>query len=161
MTSKLHVRGPVGVNELTTYKYKIYGEGQVKLNWKGNFGYSGLLAIIIVGSILSFIPLSLIMLPLGYLASTYHIPLSIVILIATILFFFKEKPKFETMTKIFLKYPKFSNMIDNQIRGLQQFSSLPSTLSKIPKRGLLLFRLLNVSFWVTCFSSLGYILTFN
>ncbi|PAF42264.1 glutamate-5-semialdehyde dehydrogenase [Helicobacter sp. 11S03491-1] len=30
-TSKLHARGPMGIDSLTTYKYKIYGEGQVRL----------------------------------------------------------------------------------------------------------------------------------
>ena len=29
-TNKLHARGPMGVNELTTYKFKIYGNGQVR-----------------------------------------------------------------------------------------------------------------------------------
>jgi glutamate-5-semialdehyde dehydrogenase len=29
-TNKLHARGPMGINELTTYKYKIYGEGQTR-----------------------------------------------------------------------------------------------------------------------------------
>ncbi len=29
-TNKLHARGPMGINELTTYKYKIYGSGQVR-----------------------------------------------------------------------------------------------------------------------------------
>jgi glutamate-5-semialdehyde dehydrogenase len=29
-TNKLHARGPMGVNDLTTYKFKIYGEGQVR-----------------------------------------------------------------------------------------------------------------------------------
>ena len=29
-TNKLHARGPMGVNELTTYKYKIYGSGQIR-----------------------------------------------------------------------------------------------------------------------------------
>lgn len=29
-TNKLHARGPMGVNELTTYKYKIYGSGEVR-----------------------------------------------------------------------------------------------------------------------------------
>lgn len=29
-TSKLHARGPMGVNDLTTYKFKIYGNGQIK-----------------------------------------------------------------------------------------------------------------------------------
>jgi len=29
-TNKLHARGPMGVNELTTYKYKIYGTGQIR-----------------------------------------------------------------------------------------------------------------------------------
>lgn len=29
-TNKLHVRGPVGANDLTTYKYKIYGNGQIR-----------------------------------------------------------------------------------------------------------------------------------
>lgn len=29
-TDKLHARGPVGLKELTTYKYKIYGNGQIR-----------------------------------------------------------------------------------------------------------------------------------
>jgi len=29
-TSKLHARGPMGINELTTYKFKIYGNGQIR-----------------------------------------------------------------------------------------------------------------------------------
>jgi glutamate-5-semialdehyde dehydrogenase len=27
---KLHARGPMGLRELTSYKYVIYGEGQVR-----------------------------------------------------------------------------------------------------------------------------------
>lgn len=29
-TNKLHARGPMGINELTTYKFKIYGQGQIR-----------------------------------------------------------------------------------------------------------------------------------
>ncbi len=29
-TNKLHARGPMGINDLTTYKYKIYGKGQIR-----------------------------------------------------------------------------------------------------------------------------------
>lgn len=29
-TCKVHARGPLGLSELTTYKYKIYGEGQIR-----------------------------------------------------------------------------------------------------------------------------------
>jgi glutamate-5-semialdehyde dehydrogenase len=29
-TQKLHARGPVGLNELTSYKYVIHGEGQIR-----------------------------------------------------------------------------------------------------------------------------------
>jgi glutamate-5-semialdehyde dehydrogenase len=29
-TNKLHSRGPMGINDLTTYKYKIYGNGQTR-----------------------------------------------------------------------------------------------------------------------------------
>ena len=29
-TNKIHARGPMGINELTTYKYKIYGSGQIR-----------------------------------------------------------------------------------------------------------------------------------
>ena len=29
-TNKLHARGPMGINELTTYKFKLYGNGQIR-----------------------------------------------------------------------------------------------------------------------------------
>jgi len=29
-TNKLHARGPMGINELTTYKFKVYGNGQIR-----------------------------------------------------------------------------------------------------------------------------------
>ena len=29
-TDRLHARGPCGLNELTTYKYVVYGDGQVR-----------------------------------------------------------------------------------------------------------------------------------
>ena len=29
-TNKLHSRGPMGIDDLTTYKYKIYGDGQIR-----------------------------------------------------------------------------------------------------------------------------------
>lgn len=29
-TNKLHARGPMGINDLTTYKYKVYGKGQIR-----------------------------------------------------------------------------------------------------------------------------------
>ena len=29
-TDKLHARGPMGLEELTSYKYRLYGEGQVR-----------------------------------------------------------------------------------------------------------------------------------
>lgn len=29
-TDKLHARGPMGLRELTSYKYKIYGDGQIR-----------------------------------------------------------------------------------------------------------------------------------
>ncbi|NLM99472.1 MAG: gamma-glutamyl-phosphate reductase, partial [Campylobacteraceae bacterium] len=29
-TNKLHARGPMGINDLCTYKYKIYGSGQIR-----------------------------------------------------------------------------------------------------------------------------------
>ena len=29
-TNKLHSRGPMGINDLTTFKYKIYGQGQIR-----------------------------------------------------------------------------------------------------------------------------------
>jgi len=34
-TQKLHARGPMGLKEMTTYKYKIYGEGQIR-KWNIN-----------------------------------------------------------------------------------------------------------------------------
>ena len=29
-TQKLHARGPMGLSELTTMKYKVYGSGQIR-----------------------------------------------------------------------------------------------------------------------------------
>jgi len=29
-TNKLHARGPMGINDLTTYKYKVFGDGQIR-----------------------------------------------------------------------------------------------------------------------------------
>ncbi|MCD6583150.1 MAG: gamma-glutamyl-phosphate reductase, partial [Candidatus Omnitrophica bacterium] len=29
-TDKLHARGPMGLEELTTYKYVVYGDGQIR-----------------------------------------------------------------------------------------------------------------------------------
>jgi glutamate-5-semialdehyde dehydrogenase len=29
-TNKLHARGPMGINDLTTYKFKIYGKGHAR-----------------------------------------------------------------------------------------------------------------------------------
>lgn len=29
-TNKLHSRGPMGINDLTTFKYKVYGQGQIR-----------------------------------------------------------------------------------------------------------------------------------
>ncbi len=29
-TNKLHARGPMGINDLTTYKFKVYGNGQIR-----------------------------------------------------------------------------------------------------------------------------------
>ena len=29
-TQKLHARGPMGLKELTSYKYQVYGTGQVR-----------------------------------------------------------------------------------------------------------------------------------
>jgi glutamate-5-semialdehyde dehydrogenase len=29
-TDKFHARGPCGLNELTTYKYVVYGDGQIR-----------------------------------------------------------------------------------------------------------------------------------
>ena len=29
-TQKLHARGPMGLKELTSYKYKVYGNGQIR-----------------------------------------------------------------------------------------------------------------------------------
>jgi len=30
-TNKLHARGPMGIEDLTTYKFKIYGNGQIRV----------------------------------------------------------------------------------------------------------------------------------
>ena len=35
-TNKIHARGPVGVEGLVGYKYRVYGEGHVVKGWKGD-----------------------------------------------------------------------------------------------------------------------------
>jgi len=35
-TNRLHARGPMGLRELTTYKYVIHGTGQVRVLSRGN-----------------------------------------------------------------------------------------------------------------------------
>ena len=155
-TSKFHARGPIGINELTTYKYKIYGEGQIKVNWIGSFGYFELLFIILFTALVEFIPETLLMLPIGYLLALYNVPMFISMLLAVILFLFKEESKYKILEKIFFKYPKLSNIICSNIKGTEQFSSITSILGKMPKKGKLLYKLVNVSFWVSSLTFLGY-----
>ena len=32
-TGRLHARGPVGANQLTSFKYIVNGDGQIRPNW--------------------------------------------------------------------------------------------------------------------------------
>jgi glutamate-5-semialdehyde dehydrogenase len=157
-TSKLHARGPIGLRELTIYKYKIYGDGQIKVSWLYRFGYSGILTILSLGAILSFLPASIVMLPLGYLSFKYEVPFILTIFLGVIIMFVlsPKKPKFKILKSIFSKYKFFSEFINRNIKGLEQFSSLPSALSKMPQKGILLFKLLNITFWITLFTLVGY-----
>ncbi len=47
-TQKLHARGPMGLRELTSYKYKVHGDGQIRTKSSG--AEKGSLTVAIIGS---------------------------------------------------------------------------------------------------------------
>ena len=159
-TSKLHARGPIGLKELTIYKYKIYGDGQIKVDWLERFGYVGLLSTIILGALLSFLPFSLVMLPIGYFSNLNDVPLLLTLLggIISIYAITAKKPTFKILHTIMKKNENLARFIHRQIKGLEQFSSLPSALSKMPAKGIMIYKILNTTFWVSIMTLVGYAL---
>jgi len=180
-TNKLHVRGPLRINALTTYKYKIYGEGTTKLTWSGYFTPFSFFATLIIGML--FVPtlISVSMIPLGYLAHQKHMNLLFLILPFSFIFmglgliakFKLEKSKSRSMKFIakafyvyseqlfklenrFEKYPKFSDYLVQKLKGLRQFISLPSALTKLPKKAFIIFTIIHSLFWTTLFALIGY-----
>ena len=182
-TNKLHVRGPLRIDALTTYKYKIYGEGTTKLTWSGYFTPFSFFGTLIMG--LLFVPtlISFTMLPLGYFASHENINL-LYILIPFIFIFtslgliskFKIEKSNNKILKYFAKafyvhpkqllklekkfenYPRFSDYLVSKLKGLKQFISLPSALTKLPKKAFIIFTTLHSLFWTTLFMLMGYAL---
>ena len=182
-TNKLHVRGPLRIDALTTYKYKIYGDGTTKLTWSGYFTPFSFFTTLIIG--LLFLPtlISFIMLPLGYMAYKEEINLFLLIIPSIFIFitlglfskfkiekgnnsalkyfsrlFYVHPKQLLKLEKRFEKYPQFSNYLVSKLKGLKQFISLPSALTKLPKKAFVIFTILHSIFWTTLFSSIGYIL---
>lgn len=158
-TSKIHARGPIGVNELTSYKYQIYGDGQIKISWIDHFNYAGLISLILLGAILSFPLNGFILLPLAYIGTLLSLPLPLSLSLGISILFLLQPKKlnFLKMKNIFRKYKTLSTYINNQIDGLEQFVSLPSALSQIPKKGETVFKILNSIFWGSIFITIGHL----
>ena len=180
-TNKLHVRGPLRIDALTTYKYKIYGEGTTKLTWSGYFTPFSFFATLIIGML--FVPtlISMSMIPIGYFAYKEHVNLILTLLPFILIFsilgivskFKLEKSKnspIRFLSKAFYVYPeqlfrlenrfektpKFSDYLVRKLKGLKQFVSLPSALSKLPKKAFIIFTVIHSIFWSTTFGLIGY-----
>jgi len=180
-TSKLQVRGPLRIKAMTTYKYKMYGEGTISVSWNGHFKPLGFFSTMFIGTL--FLPtlISFIMLPLGYFTYKSDTNLLFIILPFILLFiamglfskfyieksenrvlkwlskpFYIHSKKIEKVEKLFEKYPKYSDYITAKIIGLEQFLSLPSALLKLPKKAFTVFTVINTTFWVTLLTTFGY-----
>jgi len=180
-TNKLHVRGPLRIDALTTYKYKIYGEGTTKLTWSGYFTPFSFFATLIIGIL--FVPtlISLSMIPLGYLAQKEQINLLLPILTFSLIFiglgliakfklersqnrllrwfikaFYVYPEQLLRLEKRFEKHPKLSDYLVRKLKGLKQFISLPSALTKLPKKAFIIFTVMHAFFWATIFGVVGY-----
>ncbi len=180
-TNKLHVRGPLRIDALTTYKYKMYGEGTTKLAWSGYFTPISFFTTLFIGTL--FLPplISFFIIPLGYLSAKEH--LNILIFIPSVIFlligsgliakfkiektdnrflkyfsqlFYVSKPKIYRLEKLFENYPKISEYLVNNLKGLKQFISLPSALTKLPKKAFILFTIIDSIFWGVVFGTVGY-----
>ena len=180
-TNKLHVRGPLRIDALTTYKYKMYGEGTTKLTWNGYFTPFSFFSTLIIGML--FLPtlISFIMIPLGYMAQKENISLVLIILAFIFIFtslgvvskfkiakannpllkwvskaFYVHPNKIYKLENIFEKFPKFSNFLVSKLKGLKQFVSLPSALTKLPKKAFIIFTIIHSIFWTSTFALIGY-----
>jgi glutamate-5-semialdehyde dehydrogenase len=182
-TNKLHVRGPLRIDALTTYKYKMYGEGTTQLTWNGYFTPFSFLATLSLGTLFSPTLISFIMLPLGYFAYVEKINLLFIIFPFVFIFislglfskfkieksnknilkyfskaFYVHPKQLLKLEERFEKYPQFSDYLVSKLKGLKQFISLPSALTKLPKKAFILFTSLHSFFWTTFFIVIGYIL---
>ncbi|CAA6817604.1 MAG: Gamma-glutamyl phosphate reductase (EC [uncultured Sulfurovum sp.] len=180
-TNKLHVRGPLRIDALTTYKYKIYGEGTTKLTWNGYFTPFSFFGTLTIG--LLFVPtrISLIMLLAGYFAYQHESNLVFVILPSIFIFtalglfskfkieksnnkilkyfskaFYVHPKQLMKLENKFEKYPRISDYLVSKLKGLKQFISLPSALTKLPKKAFIIFTTLHSIFWTTLLSMIGY-----
>jgi glutamate-5-semialdehyde dehydrogenase len=180
-TTKLHTRGPLRIDALTTYKYKMYGEGTIVASWSGHFKPIGFLTVLSIGTL--FLPtlITSIMIPLGYWSAKEGIYPPLLILPMITLFillalfskfkiepnknsflkwlsrpFYVEVKQIEKMERLFEKFPKLSAYLNRKIVGLEQFLSLPSALIKLPKKAFLIFTIINTTFWTTTLGLVGY-----
>ena len=181
-TNKLHVRGPLRIDALTTYKYKMYGEGTTKLTWSGYFTGFSFFMTLFIGTLFLPTVASFLIAPLTYIAIKYKIDLLFVLLPSFIFLvtmglvskfrleknnsplirwfakaFYIDKTKIYRLEERFEKFPKFSHYLVKNLKGLKQFVSLPSALTKLPKKAYILFTFINSFVWVSLFTLLGYI----
>lgn len=181
-TNKLHVRGPLRIDALTTYKYKMYGEGTTKLTWSGYFTGFSFFMTLFIGTLFLPTVASFLIAPLTYMAIKYKINLLFVLLPSLIFLitmglvskfkleksssplirwfakaFYIDKTKIYHLEERFEKFPKISNYLVKNLKGLKQFVSLPSALTKLPKKAYILFTFINSFVWVSLFAFFGYI----
>lgn len=179
-TNKLHVRGPLRIDALTTYKYKMYGEGATRLTWSGYFTPFSFFTTLGIGVLLLPTMASLLSIPLAYMATKESFSLLLLMLILIPLFIglglygkFKVEKSDNKLSKWLSKafyvhpqqlirfeqrcekFPKLSNFLISKLKGLKQFISLPSALMKLPKKALIVFTVIHSIFWVVLGSLLG------
>ncbi len=182
-TNKLHVRGPLRIDALTTYKYKMYGEGTTRLTWSGYFTKFSFFTTLGIGVMLLPTLASWLTIPLAYMASQANFSLVLVILFLIPLLtmaglyakfklaksqnslikwfakaFYVHSEQLIRLEKRFEKFPKVSNFLVSKLKGLNQFLSLPSALMKLPKKAVIVFTVMHSIFWTILFGFISYII---
>ena len=179
-TNKLHVRGPLRIDALTTYKYKMYGEGTTRLTWSGYFTKFSFFTTLGIGIVLLPTLASLATIPVAYFAAKTNFPIALLILTGIPLLtgaglyakfkieksqssikkwfakaFYVDPQQLIRLEHAFEKFPKLSNFLVSKLKGLKQFLSLPSALMKLPKKAFVFFTVMHSIFWVLFGTCIG------